>query len=153
MTHRPFRPRWPVRPPVRTDRGQAISVMMVGVIAALLMVAGLVIDGGQKATATSRAESVAAGAARAAADAGAAGTLDPGGDGRLAGARAQDAARAYLDAASTGPGPAIDGTVQVVGDRVVVSTRVQVTTIFLSVIGIDRVVGSGQATAEVVPAR
>ncbi len=148
-----LRPRLRGRPPARNERGQAISVMMIGVTAALLMVAGLVIDGGQKATAISRAESVAAGAARAAADAGAAGTLDPAGSRRLAVARARDAARTYLDGASAEQGSAITGAVRVDGDRVLVSTRVQVTTIFLSVIGIDRLVGTGTATAEVVPAR
>jgi hypothetical protein len=137
----------------RDERGQAISVMAVGLVAALIMMAGLVVDGGQKATAVSRAESVAAGAARAAADAGAAGTLDPGTDGGLATDRARRAAEAYLRSADIGAGLTVHGSARVSGDRVVVSTRTRVSTIFLSVIGIDHLDGMGQATARVVPAR
>jgi Flp pilus assembly protein TadG len=147
------RHRWRNRAQPRGERGQAISVMMLAVVAALIMIAGLVVDGGQKATAISRAESVAAGAARAAADAGAAGTLDAGRDGALAVDRGRAAALAYLDGSSIGSGPQIDGTVQVTGDHVVVSTHVRVSTIFLSVIGIDQLQGDGQATARVVGSR
>ena len=42
----------------RDERGQSVSVFVTVVFAALIMTAGLVIDGGQKITAASRAESV-----------------------------------------------------------------------------------------------
>ena len=52
------------------ERGQSVSVFITVVFAALIMTAGLVIDGGQKIAAASRAETAAAGAARAATNAG-----------------------------------------------------------------------------------
>jgi hypothetical protein len=137
---------------VRDQRGQAISVMMLGVFAALMLVAGLVIDGGQKASAISRAETVAAGAARAAVNAGAGGTLGTGTDQPLGVSRARRAAQDYLDA-SAQKGESLHGTVTVSGTRVRVHTTVEVTTVFLSVIGIDRLRGTGQASARIVPNR
>lgn len=133
------------------ELGQAISVLMLGVVAALIMIAGLVIDGGQKAAAISRAESAAAGAARAAANAGAGGTLGSGGKGTVAAAEARAAAQTYLKSAAIGPGPTLSGTVSVHGREVRVRTRATVSTIFLSVIGIDTLTGTGEATAQVVP--
>jgi hypothetical protein len=137
---------------VRDQRGQAVSVMMLGVFAALILVAGLVIDGGQKASAISRAETVAAGAARAAVNAGAGGTLDAGTDQALGVSRARRAAQDYLDA-SAQQGESLHGTVTVSGARVRVHTRVEVATVFLSVIGIDRLHATGQASARIVPNR
>jgi hypothetical protein len=137
--------------PATDERGHAVSVLMLGVIAALIMVAGLVVDGGQKATAVSRAESVAAGAARAAANAGAGGTLAGGSGPTVAAGRARQAAQTYLKAAATGDGAPLSGTVTVSGPTVRVRTTVQVSTIFLSVIGIDHLSGDGEATARVVP--
>ena len=52
------------------ERGQSVSVFITVVFAALIMTAGLVIDGGQKIAAASRAQTAAAGAARAATNAG-----------------------------------------------------------------------------------
>lgn len=48
---------------IRDERGQSVSVFVTVVFAAMIMTAGLVIDGGQKITAASRAETAAAGAA------------------------------------------------------------------------------------------
>lgn len=136
----------------RGERGQAISVLVLGVVAVLITVAGLVIDGGQKASAISRAESAAAGAARAAANAGAGGTLGMDGHREVAAAQAKAAARTYLRGADLGDGPKINGTVTVHGNEVHVHTTVTVSTIFLSVIGIDTLAATGDATARVVPA-
>ena len=46
----------------RDQRGQSISLLVLMIMSALLITTGLVIDGGQKVAATSRAESAAAGA-------------------------------------------------------------------------------------------
>ncbi|WP_168207307.1 hypothetical protein [Microlunatus elymi] len=132
-------------------RGQALSVFVLVATAALILVAGLVVDGGQKAAAVSRAESVAAGAARAAADAGASGSFATGESSGLAGGSARSAARNYLAGAATGPGPQVGGSVQIRGGTVIVTTHATARTIFLSVIGIDSVTGTGEATARVVP--
>ena len=51
------------------ERGQAINLFVLVIMSALIITTGLVIDGGQKVTATSRAESAAAGAGRAAGNA------------------------------------------------------------------------------------
>ncbi|HET9873250.1 MAG TPA: pilus assembly protein TadE [Propionibacteriaceae bacterium] len=126
------------------ERGQAVSVLVLIVIMAMFLTAGLVIDGGQKATAVSRAESVAAGAARAAGNAAATGAVRGTPD---AGAASQ-AARQYL-AASSG----VTGTVSLGGGRVTVRTRSVASTIFLSAIGIDQVVGVGEAQADIIGSR
>jgi hypothetical protein len=140
-----------IQRPRQDERGQAVSVMVLGFVAALIMVAGLVIDGGQKAAAISRAETLAAGAARAAANAGAGATLGSGQDARLASAQARRAATTYLAAAST-TGDRVRGTVSVRDTTVNVRTDVTVNTIFLSLIGITTLRASGDATARMVPA-
>lgn len=136
--------------PRRDQRGQAISLYVLGVISALFVMAGLVVDGGQKAHAISRAESVAAGAARAAANAGAGSTVAPGSSGGLQVGAARQAAQDFLSASTGGGRAAVTGTVTVTDSRVVVNTATSAPTLFLSLIGIDRVEGTGTATAQVV---
>lgn len=125
----------------RDERGMSVSVMVLLWIGALLLVAGLIVDGGQQVTAARRAESVAAGAARAAADAGATGRLagrpDPG--------TAMRAARAYLAGAN-----GVRGTAGLRGGVVRVETESTSPTIFLSVIGIAQVRGTAAAEADLV---
>lgn len=135
----------------RDQRGYAVSVIMLGVVAALILVAGLVIDGGQKATAASRAETVAAGAARAAVNAGVTGTLAGDADPSLSSRQARAAAQDYL-AAADGTGR-LRGWVDISGDRVIVRTEVTVDTIFLSIITIDQLHAHGEATARLVATR
>ena len=55
--------------PLRDERGLSITPFVAVIFAALIMTAGLVIDGGQKVAAASRAETAAAGASRAAGNA------------------------------------------------------------------------------------
>lgn len=133
------------------DRGQAVSIMVLGFMAALIMVAGLVVDGGQKAAAMNRAETLASGAARAAANAAAGDTLGAGNDDVSAAEQARRAARNYLNAAAI-DGGSVHGSVRTDGTRVVVHTEIQVPTIFLSLIHIDTLRATGDATAQVVPA-
>lgn len=129
------------------ERGQAVSVMVLGFVSAMIMVAGLVVDGGQKAAAMNRAETLAAGAARAAANAGAGGTLGSGTDETLAAEQARTAAKTYLAADGSG----VRSTVRVNGNQVVVQTQIEVHTIFLSLIHINTLRATGEANARVVP--
>ena len=111
-------------------------------MAALIMTAGLVVDGGQKVAAASRAETAAAGASRAAGNAAATqelGAHDPAGP-------PLRAARTYLAGQ-----PGVRGSVTVAGGIVTVRTHATEPTIFLAMIGIDAVTGTGSAQANIVP--
>jgi Putative Flp pilus-assembly TadE/G-like len=123
------------------ERGQSISLFALVIMSALIITTGLVIDGGQKVTATSRAESAAAGASRAAGNAAATQQLG-GGD---ASSAAVIAAKTYLAGQ-----PGVQGTVTITNGVVVVATSAQEPTIFLSVIGIGSIVGYGSARANIV---
>lgn len=127
--------------PERDERGLTISVFVLLLMAAMTATAGLVIDGGQKVTATSRAEAAAAGASRAAGNAAA--------TQRLAGA---DAAGAAVLAARTylAGQPGVTGTVTLAGGVVRVTTSASEPTLFLAVIGVGEVVGTGAAEADTV---
>jgi hypothetical protein len=106
------------------------------------MTAGLVIDGGQKVAATSRAESAAAGASRAAGNAAATqqlGGADPASAAVLA-------AKGYLAGQ-----PGVEGTVSISNGIIVVTTTANEPTILLSIIGIASVSGEGSARANIVP--
>lgn len=114
---------------------------MAIVAPALLLLVGLVVDGGGQLTAVQQAEGVAAQAARAGVDAGAgadiAGRTDP--------TSARIAAETFLrDAGAT-------GTVRVEGQQVTVTTAVTYRTSFLGLIGVHTLTGTGEATARLVP--
>ena len=126
----------------RDERGLTVSVFVLLILAALVATAGLVIDGGQKVTAASRAEAAADGAARAAANAAASQRLA----GRDGAGAAVLAARSYLAGQ-----PGVTGSVRLSGGVVGVDTSAREPTLFLSVIAIDEVTGTGSATASVVP--
>lgn len=128
-------------PPGRNERGHSVSVFVTVVFAALVMAAGLVIDGGQKITAASRAESAAAGAARAAANAGVTQTIA----GRSPGDASVRAAAAFLAGQ-----PGVSGQASVSNGVVTVRTRASERTIFLALIGIDSVSATGQAASNAV---
>jgi hypothetical protein len=125
----------------RDHRGQSISLFTLVIMGALIITTGLVIDGGQKVTATSRAESAAAGASRAAGNAAATQQLG-GGDGASA---AMLAAKTYLAGQ-----PGVQGTVSISNGVVVVATSSEEPTILLSVIGIGSIEGHGTARANIV---
>ena len=130
------------RLPTRDERGLSVTPFVAVIFAALIMTAGLVIDGGQKVAATSRAETAAAGASRAAGNAAATQEL---GVGNPAGA-AVAAARNYLAGQ-----PGVTGSVTVSSGIVEVRTQATEPTIMLSVIGIHEVTGAGRAQASIVP--
>lgn len=123
------------------ERGQSISVFVMLIMGALILTTGLVIDGGQKVAAASRAGTVAAAAGRAAGNAAA--------TQRIAGnepvGAAVRAARAYLAGE-----PGVEGSVTLQAGVVVVRTAVRQPTIVLTVIGIDTVTGHGSARASIV---
>ncbi|MDO5683979.1 MAG: pilus assembly protein TadG-related protein, partial [Propionibacteriaceae bacterium] len=135
------RSRAKIRVVVPDERGMSLSVLVLLWIGALIIVAGLVVDGGQQVTAARRAESAAAGAARAAADAGGtyrlAGRNDPG-----AGVAA---AQAYIAAIDN-----VRGTVTLSSGVVRVDTQSSSPTIFLSLLGIGEVYASAVAEADLV---
>lgn len=125
----------------REERGQSLSVFVLLVMTAIIMIAGLVIDGGQVVNATSRAESAAAGAARAAGNAAATGTVvgQPNVEAAIA------AAQNYLAGS-----PGVTGSVAVSAGVVTVQTKAIEGTIFLSVLGINSVTGRGDAQVQIV---
>jgi len=127
---------------LREESGQ-VTAFVVVFAAALLLMAGLVIDGGLALAAKVRAVDEAQAAARAGAQAldlrayrlSNTVVLDP--------ARAAAAARAYL--AATGD----SGQVRVAGDRVIVTVSIAQSTQILGLVGLHSltVTGSGAATA------
>lgn len=124
------------------ERGQSISLFVLVIMGALIMTAGLVIDGGQKVAATSRAESAAAGACRAAGNAAATQQLG----GANPASAAVLAAKGYLAGQ-----PGVEGTVSISNGIIVVTTTANEPTILLSIIGVASVSGEGSARANIVP--
>lgn len=121
-----------VAPPTAGDeRGNALSVLVVLLVPVLIVMVGLVVDGGGRLAAERRAESVAAAAARSGADAHAMGGAPA----------AQSAAEQYLRAVG------VDGEVTVADHVVTVHTSVPYQTVLVSVIGIDELTGRGSAEA------
>jgi hypothetical protein len=126
----------------RGERGGSQSILLLGVVVALVLSAGLVVDGGRKTAAARDAEAVAAGAARAGLNAGATGRLA----GRANTGAAVSAARSFLAGA-----PDVSGSVQLLpGGRLRVTTQSTQTTRYLSIVGINTVTGRGEATADLI---
>ena len=126
----------------RGERGGSQSILLLGVVVALVLSAGLVVDGGRKTAAARDAEAVAAGAARAGLNAGATGRLA----GRANTTAAVSAARSFLAGA-----PNVSGSVQLLpGGRLRVTTQSTQPTRYLSIVGINTVTGRGEATAELI---
>lgn len=127
---------------VRRQRGQ-ITVLIVGLLAALFLVAGLAIDGGRTAAAKVRAIGVAQEAARTGAQALSRPSLYGGGS-ALDPAQAELAARSYLAAAGE------TGAVTVSGSSVSVTVRIIEPMTVLRAAGVDSltVTGTGTAHAE-----
>lgn len=124
--------------PPRDERGQALSAFVSVVVVALLLMAGLVVDGGAKAAAARSANYAAAEAARAAVDAGT--------TARLSGRPSAEIVRLAGERALADRGVA--GSVHVAAGRVSVTTEVSTRTVFLTLIGIGELTASGRAEAE-----
>lgn len=125
---------------LREDEG-GITAFVVVIVSALLLLAGLVLDGGLALAAKSRAIGEAQEAARAGAQEIDLVAYRTDGTLRLEPHQANAAARAYL--ATTGHA----GTVSVVGDTVHVTVTVNQPTLLLGLVAIDSitVTGTGQA--------
>lgn len=124
---------------MRDERGQALSVFVAVSMLGLLLVCGLVVDGGAQAHAARRAQTAAALAARVAADVTAVS--------RLAGAE-PEAGRVVAAAREILAAHQVEGEISLLAGQVQVRTTTRVETVFLSLIGIDSLAATGSATAE-----
>lgn len=131
------------RPCRRSDeRGGSQTVLVLLIVASLMLVAGLVVDGGRKIAAVQQAEAVAEGAARAGLNAAATDRLA----GRPDTTAAVLAARRFLSG-----DPQVSGSVQLLaGGRLEVRTQSSRPTLYLSAIGIASVTGRGDAVADLI---
>src|SRR6266511_4176957 len=124
---------------LRRDEGR-ISVYFAIALTGLIVIIGLTVDGSGRFREMQRADNIAAEAARAGGQAIAGGpkVVDP--------ALAVTAAQAYLTSAG------VTGTVQVAADRLHLSVTVTIpyNTVMLSYIGIDQVIVTGHATAQLL---
>ena len=125
---------------MRDQRGQALSVFVAVAVVALLLVCGLVVDGGAQAGAVRKAETAAALAARAAADATA--------PARRAGVAPRRAAAVRAAEQVLAGYPDLTGQARLVDGAVEVHTQGRVDTGFLRLVGITTLGASGSATAE-----
>lgn len=138
---------------LRSDDSGRVTAFFVVLTTAVLLFAGLVLDGGLALAAKVRAIGAAQEAARAGAQAIDLGAYRTDGTLRLDPDRAAALARAYLaDAAisrshATGGGPDLTVSVVVVGDTVTVTVAVSEPTQLLGLVGISsiRVSGTGSA--------
>lgn len=138
MTDRRRAPGRAVRARVRDQRGVSLTAFTAVVMVALILMVGLVVDGGARSAAQRRAESVASAAARAALDAGSGERL-AGGTGAMAGVQAGQAV-----IADSG----LQGEVSIDGDRATARVRGTVSTAFLGLIGVNTLSVSATATAQ-----
>lgn len=125
------------------DRGSIAVPAVITALAVMLMI-GLVIDGGTKIRAARNADAIAAEAARAGGQQVAIGGVLGGGGAGVSAASAAAAAQAHLDARGV-PGTAIvlDAT------HIEVSVSITEATVLLSLVGYASVTGTGTATARV----
>ena len=124
----------------RNERG-SVTLWAVIITTAVLMIVGLVVDGGAQLRATQRADQVAREAARAA---GQAISGDPilGRPGLVDVSRGRQAAAAYLGAAG------VTGDIAVNGATITITAQVRYTPVFLTAIGVGTVTVTGTAQAE-----
>lgn len=127
----------------RNEEGQ-ITLFVVIAVVAMLILAGLVVDGGLVLAARRRAIDEANGAARAGAQALAIQTYRSTGDVAIDPVAAEQAAQGFLDASGH------SGLVRVQDDRVLVTLTFDQPTALLHLIGIDHIAVSGKGVARSV---
>jgi len=128
----------------QNQRGVSMSVFACGAILALLIVAGLVVDGTAQMMAREHAHAAAAQVARFAVDASAPFQVD-GGDGRnVALTAARTAAVKYPDLT-------FDITMDAAGTLNIIATT-RVNTVFLGLIGVSYLSAKGEASAIIIAA-
>ncbi|MPZ67611.1 MAG: hypothetical protein GEU83_19660 [Pseudonocardiaceae bacterium] len=119
----------------------SVSVWLVIIVPTLILVAGLVSDGGKVMTANERAQNIAEEAARAGADSLSDTALRNGVVGQLDPVQAQAAAQDYLHSAG------VTGTITVTDDTVTVTTTITQHLPVLSAVGVDDSTVTGHARA------
>lgn len=119
------------------------SAFVAGAFVGLVLVAGIAVDGAAQASAHRNAEVTAAQAARAGSDAAA--------SRRLVGESGTSAAVAAAEAVLANH-PGVSGSVTLDHGMLSVTTHTSTRTVFLSIVGIDRVTGDGSSSAELRPA-
>jgi hypothetical protein len=124
----------------RSDSGQ-VTVFVVGIMAALLLLAGLVVDGGDVLAARQVAMENAQAAARAGAQAISLSAYRSTGQLVLEPSAAEAAAMAYLRGAGE------SGTVTVSGDTVTVIVQLRQPLAILSIVGVPALTVTGTGTA------
>lgn len=128
----------------RSDRG-SISLFAVVITVGLIVVIGLVVDGGGKIHAQQRAQTAAREAARAGGQAIVAGTAIRGQGAVVDTSAARTAAQNYLTAAGVAGTVSIQG-----GNTVVVRTSETYQPTFLSIVGVGTQTVTGQSDAEIM---
>lgn len=127
----------------RSERGGgSTSLRVLILVPMLLLLAGLIVDGGRHTQATATAQQVANEAARAGSNAMAPSLLAGGSPDKAAGAVA---AERYMAASQVSGSVSINGAGQMI-----VTTRVTRPTIFLSMVGLRTVSGEGAAVVTLV---
>ncbi|MFC0429921.1 hypothetical protein [Kutzneria buriramensis] len=125
--------------------GGGISLMIVLFVPVALIVLALVVDGGGKARAISRADNIAEETARAGTTGVNIGALGQGSGQVLDANAAVAAARTYLAAAG------VPGTVAVEdGNRLTVTVTISQPTVLLGMIGVDQWTVTGHGTAQLL---
>lgn len=124
------------------DESGSITLTLVVMVTALLAAVGLVVDGGAKLRAVQQARAAAGEAARAATQQVNVAQVQAAGTARLDTAAARRAAQATLTEAG------VEGSVTVASGRVSVTATVTRPTVFLSLVGIQSLSGTGAATAD-----
>lgn len=127
------------------DRGSA-SAFLAAAVVGLLLMAGLVVDGGGKIRAAQRADRIAAEAGRAAGQQIDLMSAVTGERPRVSTSAAVRAAQSYLQDAD------VTGRVAVSADRrsITIDVRTVTRTVFLGLIGMDELTAHGAATVELV---
>ena len=131
---------------LRDERGAASSFVML-LSVALLVGAGLVLDGGYALAARRQLSTQAEQAARIGADALNEASLRDGGAPRVDPSRARTVANRYLASVNAPP-----ASISINGDTVTVSLNDKHDTVFLSLIGIRSVPVAGQGSARSIDA-
>jgi hypothetical protein len=132
----------PVEPADGSPRDEgAVTLFVVVLTAALLAMAGLVVDGGYALAARQEAAAAAEEAARAGADAVSRDSVRAGGPLRVDPAAATAAVTRYLEARGQ------EGRARIAGDAVTVTVRITHPTAILSAVGIDTLTATATATA------
>jgi len=128
---------------LRDDERGSITPMFVVFVPALVLVIGLVVDGAGKIQANDRAQAIAAGASRSAANA-VASQVIINGSLSLDTHGAQTTALDYINVAGA------TGSVNVTPTRITVTVQTEYTTRFLSILGINSLPAEAVATAELI---